>query len=494
MTLAEIKQINQKIYELNTEISREKKVIFIASLIFALQNKDFQNPNKLSSLINFSPSAENPIDQLLKISKQEIDKLNLIKETGDAIKKALDIIAGENTKLSQDRENLKAFISNFISNVYPAISQHPEDLFLERLYMEIDKKASKGDDGIVLTPLFAAELMVDFASIDYKKDVVADLCSGTGLFSLLSYSKMLGKMKADFDKGEISREVYNKYNKQVLCSIIANDNDSKMLTLCLANFLLNSLNHNLIFYRNVLDLVRSDFKVNDENDKEKSIQPTKAILNPPYEDKYKPVEIVEKNISLVQGQNGARVVVIIPPQKFGQKKDVFSRILNMARLDSVIKMQDDLFTDSGKSQPASIFIFDCSREHRKTDKIKYYNFTDTGFIYLKDSGLVDKNHTFESKKKELLSKMDNPANIANISEFKRVWNNFYEVNKELEVETQIDPSKIASSKEEADITLENITIKKMLKEKQSLIESVGNNFKDLDGSFEKYIVGILSED
>ena len=90
--------------------------------------------------------------------------------------------------------------------------------------------------------------------------------------------------------------------------------------------------------------------------------------------------------------------------------------------------------------------------------------------------------------------MDNPANIANISEFKRVWNNFYEVNKELEVETQIDPSKIASSKEEADITLENITIKKMLKEKQSLIESVGNNFKDLDGSFEKYIVGILSED
>jgi len=78
--------------------------------------------------------------------------------------------------------------------------------------------------------------------------------------------------------------------------------------------------------------------------------------------------------------------------------------------------------------------------------------------------------------------------------FVRTWTNFYDVNKELEIDAQIDPSKIKTNKEEADITLENITIKRMLEEKRKLIDSVGNSFKDENGSFERYIIDILSED
>lgn len=44
------------------------------------------------------------------------------------------------------------------------------------------------------------------------------------------------------------------------------------------------------------------------------------------------------------------------------------------------------------------------------------------------------------------------------------------------------------------MTLENIKIKRMLEEKQTLIDSVNNNFQDKDGSFENYILNILSED
>ena len=361
--------------------------------------------------------------------------------------------------------------------------------------MEIDKKAGTGDDGVVLTPFFAAQLMVDLAEIDYKKDVVADLCSGTGLFSLLSYSKMLSDMNKDYNDRIISDEEYKQYQNKLYNSIIANDNDSKMVTLCLANFLLKSLNHELLLSEDVLALQKSSFKAK-KNGVEERIQPTKAVLNPPYEDKYKPLEIVEKNISLISGcgVKNSRVVVIIPPQKFGQKKDVFSRILNISTLESVIKMQDDLFTDSGKSQPASIFVFNVDKPHDKNDKIKYYNFTDTGYVYLKDSGLVDKNKTYDVKREELFSRMKNPNNCKGNQEFTRTWNNFYEVNKELEVTAQIDPSRIKTSKEEADITLENITIKKMLDEKDKLIKEVNNNFIDKDGSFERYIVDILSEE
>ena len=493
MELKEIKNINQRIYELDVDITRNSKVIFIATLIYCLtKNKDFQNASKLTTLINFTDEETKPIDQLIDLAKKEIEKLNLLEKTKEAIFSSLRTISGVSTNLDRDRSAFKDFIYNFISKDFPMIK--PEDLFLETLYAEIDKKAEASDKGVVLTPIFAAQLMVDLAEIDYKKDVVADLCSGTGLFSLISYTKMLSDMENDFKTKKITQDEYKKYRQKLYNSIIANDSDAKMVTLCLANFLLKSLNHSLIYYEDIFNLQKSTFKIKD-GDNEVKVKPTKAILNPPYEDKYKPLEILEKNIALIKedGSKGNKAVVIIPPQKFGQKKDIFAKILNIATLESVIKMQDDLFTDSGKSPATSIFVFNTDKSHRKEDVVKYYNFTDTGYIYLKDSGLVDKNNVHEERKQELLNKIKGDVKLVKAEEFTRTWTNFYEVNKELEIETNIDPNRIKTNKEEADITLENITIKKMLAEKEELIKAENNNFKDTDGSFERYIINILSE-
>lgn len=491
MELREIKNLNQKLYQLDTEIGRNSKTIFIATLIFAIKlNTDFAINGKLSDMINFNDNNIRPIDQLIAIAKEGINTLDMPEATKQAIYDSLRTISGVNTKLDKDRTAFKNFLSDFISS-YSDI--HDDDLFLETLYMEIDKKSGTGDDGIVLTPFFAAQLMIDLANINYKTDVIADLCCGTGLFSLLSYHKMSCDMNSDYRKGLITEKEYDGYTNRLYSSIIANDIDSKMITLCLANLLLIDINKSLIFCGNTLDIKRSNLKYQNGNS-EIFVQPTKAILNPPYEDAYKPLEILEKNISLISGnpQNGTRVVVIVPPQKFGQKKEVFSRILNSATLECVIKMQDDLFIDSGRSQPASIFVFNVDRPHSKNDQIRYFNFTDTGYVYLKDSGLVDKNNTYNQKKLELLNKIENPQD--NYSTFIRTWNNFYEVNKELEITTQLDPDKVKTNKEEADITLENITIKKMINEKISLLQSAENNFKDSDNYHENYIIDILSED
>ena len=481
MKLKEIKNLNQKIYELDDKVTRDNKVIFIAALVFCLKNPDFLNLSKLTSNINFVDEAKRPIDQIVEYAENEIKKLNLQDSTIKAVNDSLATIKGANTNLDKKREDFKQFIEDFISKWY--ISIDSGDLFFETLYMEIDKKANSKDGGIVLTPYFIAGLMIDLAKIDYKKDVVADLNSGTGLFSILAQSRMLKDMDEDYSKGKISRQEQEQYKKKLYNSIVANDNDSKMVTLCLANFILKNLNENLIFYNDVLKLERSSFKLSDGT----RLQPTKAILNPPYEDKFKPLEIVEKNISLIKnGSDENRLVVIIPPQKFGNSKDVFNKILNQARLEIVIKTQDDLFKDNKAGQPASIFVFNTSRPHKKDDVIHYYNFTDTGYVYLKDSGLVDKNGTFACKK--------SATNKIKQSNFKRTWANFYEVDKEIEIDTKIDPSKVATSKEMADVTLENIKIKRMLEEKQTLIDSVNNNFQDKDGSFENYILNILSED
>ena len=489
MKLKEIKNLNQRIYELDDKVTRDNKVIFIAALVFCLKNPDFLNLSKLTSNINFVDEAKRPIDQIVEYAENEIKKLNLQDSTIKAVNDSLATIKGANTNLDKKREDFKQFIEDFISKWYVSIDSG--DLFFETLYMEIDKKANSKDGGIVLTPYFIAGLMIDLAKIDYKKDIVADLNSGTGLFSILAQSRMLKDMDDDYSKGKISRQEQEQYKQKLYNSIVANDNDSKMVTLCLANFILKNLNENLIFYSDVLKLERSSFKLSDGT----RLQPTKAILNPPYEDKFKPLEIVEKNISLIKnGSDENRLVVIIPPQKFGNSKDVFNKILNQARLEIVIKTQDDLFKDNKAGQPASIFVFNTSRPHKKDDVIHYYNFTDTGYIYLKDSGLVDKNGTFASKKANLLEKIRNATNEIKLSNFKRTWTNFYEVDKEIEIDTKIDPPKVATSKEMADVTLENIKIKRMLEEKQALIDSVNNNFQDKDGSFESYILNILSED
>lgn len=475
MELKDIRQLNAKILGLDRDISKSAKVTFIASLIIG-----YKLNNEFLKLVDFDSTK--PIDELVDAVVKEVEKSKMQQKTKAVIITSINSIAGVNTILDHDKAAFKDLVEDFVIHYLPEI--RPEDTFLETLYMLTDKKSKVNDTGVILTPKFAASLMIDLLELDYKRDVVFDGCCGTGIFSILSYIKMRDELDADYQNGKLTEAEYGKYLTRLSNAIIANDISPKMVTLCFANYLISGLNPELLYCENVHDLDFCD----------EEIKPTKAILNPPYEDKYKPIEIIEKNISLVKNNDFiSKVVAILPPQKFGQNRVEFAKMLNSATLETVIKMQDDLFKDSGIGQAASIFVFNATKYHEKTDLIHYYNFTDTGYVYLKDSGLVDKNHTYESKKADLLKRISDKTPNKK-SDFVRTWTNFYEVNKDLEIVTTIDPDKVKTSKEEADITLENITIKKMLEEKEALVKSVNNNFIDEDGSFENYIIDILSED
>lgn len=485
MELTKIKNLNQKIYLLDTEITRNAKMMFIATLIFVSKNNDFWDVSKLTTLVNFNTS-DNPVDDLILLAKKEVDKLPLLEKTKNSVYTSLSIISGVNTKLNNDRVKLQEFVKDFIINYLPEL-KNDESLFLETLYMEVDKKAKGANEGITLTPDFAARLMVDLVELDYKKDVVADLSSGTGLFSLLSYSLMINDLNKDRRDKVITEEEFRKYSKRLADSVVANDWDERMVTLTLANFIIKGLNTNLLYNENVFEITTSMLNVGL----------SKGILNPPYEDQYKPLEMILQNIKLIKSNksiNNKKLVVIIPPQKFGQKRAIFKQILDYSTLQSVIKMQDDLFTDSGQTPSTSIFVFDLEKNHKANDVIGYYDFTNSGYVYLKDSGMVDKDHTHFNLKKDLLERINNKETQSLHTNFVRSWDNFYEVNKELETKATINPNIIASDKEEADITLENITIKKMLEEKKTLINQANNSYLDKDKKLEKYIIDILSEE
>ena len=463
MELKEIKRINQNIFYLDRDLAREKKVIFIASLIIA-----YKLNNNFVDLIDFK--KENSLDQIIDLIVNNINSVKLQPNTKESILNALNTIIGANTLLDKNKEEFHEFINNFITDIS---SIESEPLFFEKLYMEVDKRAKGKNTGIVLTPSFIADLMVDLAILDYKKDIVLDPCSGTGIFSKLSYFKMKNDLEAD--KNNLTKKEYATYQLRLKNSIVANDISAKMITICFANFLLYGLNTELLYCENIHNLYFD------------TIQPTKTLLNPPYENIFKPIDIVGQAAQLTNN----KLVTILPTNKFGQNKDSFYKILTKSTLETVIKTQDDLFKDSGTSVSASIIVFNTNKPHNKKDKIYYYDFTDTGYVYLKDSGLVDKNNTYEQKKYELLNRVY--SHTIKESGFVRTWTNFYEVDKDSEIITYIDPIKVKTNKEEADISWENITIKKMLKEKEKLVESVNNEFIDEDGEFEKYIISVIRE-
>ena len=92
MELKAIKNLNQRIYQLDTDIIRNNKVIFVATLIFAIKlNTEFQNVGKLSQMINFTDENTRPIDQLIKIAKDGIGvvvvthDMNFAREASDYV-------------------------------------------------------------------------------------------------------------------------------------------------------------------------------------------------------------------------------------------------------------------------------------------------------------------------------------------------------------------------------------------------------------------------
>ena len=491
MKLSRIKGINQKIYELDTDINRYSKLIFISTLIFCSLNEKFRDPSKTSSVINFMGS-DNPINDLIKLAKEEIDKLHLNENVLNSVNESLNLISGVSTKLYMNRVALKDFVLDFVGDVIPLLAED-DTPFLELLYMEVDKKAKNSDKGITLTPAFAAGLMIKLIDLDYKKDVVADLGCGTGLFSLMAYSYMLKALEKD--KKNLSDDEYTNYKNRLLNSVVANDYEPKMVTLCLANFILKGLNSNLIRKEDVFKFEKNNFNYHDENNNLITIKPNKAILNPPYEDTYKPVEFVRKTIELVKSTEKIeqKVVVIIPPQKFGLKREELFKILNLSRLESVVVMQDDLFCESGQNPSTSIFVFNLDRPHKKDDVIQYFDFKDSGYVYVKDSGMVDKNGVFNDRVNALFEDMRTRKSELNKTTFVRSLNNFYELDAGYN-SIKIDPNVVRFNKEEADITYQNTIIRRGLTEKKKLIKDNNEEFKDSDGSFEDYLVSLISED
>ena len=159
---------------------------------------------------------------------------------------------------------------------------------------------------------------------------------------------------------------------------------------------------------------------------------------------------------------------------------------------SVIEIQPNAFVESNVNVSTSVFVFDIGRPHKAEDEIVYYDFSDSGFEYYKDSGLVDKFEKFEENKKTAISTIKDPKEIRERSSNRDILS-FFKIDDSQNFIAHIDPKEIAKKNvEETDLTKANQEMKIILSEKQSIVDSYNNKIPNSQ-EFEDYLVDILSE-
>lgn len=133
------------------------------------------------------------------------------------------------------------------------------------------------------------------------------------------------------------------------------------------------------------NLAHMDARTESASDWMKNTQATKVLMNPPYENKFGCMEIVENVLNSVE--RGTLCGFILPDKKLEKtSKGRMSRILRNHRLLKVIKMPENLFFGVGVT--TSIFIFTAGTAQ---DSKPFYavNIEEDGLVTVKNKGRHD---------------------------------------------------------------------------------------------------------
>ena len=202
-------------------------------------------------------------------------------------------------------------------------------------------------------------------------DVVIDTCMGSGGFLMEAMEIMVNMAKDDEEKIEnIKKE-----------QLIGMEIDSVLFALACSNmFLHGDGRSNLLYRSSLLDSDKNGKLINSSDeilfDYIKELKPTKSIINPPYENN-NPIEFTLQAIDYIE-PNGKLVIIMPTPTLNMNKDDKTKELLEKAKLDFVIKMPLNLFSEQKRIVNTSIFGF-TKTKHLYDDEVLFVNLKDDGF-------------------------------------------------------------------------------------------------------------------
>lgn len=383
-----LKQLNKDFH--SHSIKDTERSLFFAGLMIALKDGTFSNTYK---------AIQQPTDEEQEKSTYKlIEAHNLNSAILDAIVRQISNKVNNLSKEYNWKDRFsfiknidyplveyKKLIGNIEEKIFRPFRMDEKQDILGRAYKIFLSKAGKIDNkNIILTPDHIKSLMVDLARLDLE-DVVLDTCTGSGGFLMESMESMIALAKNNPDTIRNIKEQ----------RLIGFEIDPTLFALACSNMFLHGDGRtNLIFGSSITEIGSDMYKG------VKKLKPKKCIINPPYENNL-PILFVKQALDYIE-TNGKLVVIMPTPTLNRNIGGMTDNILQMAKLDFVIKMPNNLFSEQGRTVNTSIFGF-TKIPHNKRDKVIFYNMDDDGFVSVQHKGRIDVNGKWEGIRNNVIN-------------------------------------------------------------------------------------------
>ena len=310
----------------------------------------------------------NALNKAIREDVRQNDKLQLLADVYSEIKMNVSTDDSDPKAVAQLTNLIGDFIDwiTEISGLINSSAWDGEDV-MAIFFNEFNRYKKKSESGQVFTPEHATGFMYRLLGVN-KDDRVLDACAGSGSFLVKSMSNM---MREAGGANTIKA-------KQIKCEqLYGIEFDREIFALACANMLIHK--------DGKTNLAHMDARTESASDWMKATGATKVLMNPPYENKFGCMKIVENVLDSVE--RGTLCGFILPDKKLEKtSKTQIKRILRHHRLTKVVKMPENLFFGVGVT--TSIFIFEAGIPQ---DGKKFYavNIEEDGLVTVKNKGRHD---------------------------------------------------------------------------------------------------------
>ncbi len=280
----------------------------------------------------------------------------------------LDVYSEIKMNISENQNAINKFIDCVceISDCINSNEWRGEDV-MGIFFNEFNRYKKKSEAGQVFTPDHITSFMYRLVNVT-QDDFVGDFCCGSGAFLVKSMSNMM-KAAGGYDASK-AKEIRKTH-------LFGIEFDREIYALACANMMIHK--------DGKTNLEQMDTRSQEACDWIKSKPITKVLMNPPYENKYGCIQIVENVLDSVK--RGTECAFILPDKKLEKvSKTAIKRILSNHRLTKIVKLPEPLFFGIGIT--TSVFVFKAGEPQNNKEIFGCY-IEDDGLETVKNQGRHD---------------------------------------------------------------------------------------------------------
>ncbi|AGY45186.1 restriction endonuclease subunit M [Lactococcus lactis subsp. lactis KLDS 4.0325] len=372
-----LKNLNQYLHDQKGILPTQRIFVVSASLMASIGVKKDENytisPLNPKDLKSSDEENETDGDKILNKVSAALKARNLPDEKQKQIRNALKNTLVYNN-LNKKTVNGLSPISEIYKKIYdelrPAYQTTNVNDFTGRLFNVMNSWVDVPDGGandVVLTPRYITNLMAELCEVDMNS-YVWDWALGSGGFLISAMNLMLSDA---YERLKGSPELYRKKEHEIKHDqLLGIELLPDIYMLAVLNMILMGDGSSNIVNENSLTEYQGNYAYQD-----KKFDANIFLLNPPYSAEANGLIFVKKAFEKMKSGKGA---VIIQDSVGTKDKDrhIKKAILDNNRMIASIKMPADLFKVSVQT---SIYLFEIGKQHKKSDKVKFINFSDDGY-------------------------------------------------------------------------------------------------------------------